>query len=177
MKLNSKTIATCAILLALGLITSAIKIFHMPMGGSITLFSMFFIAFIGYIYGAKVGILVAIAYGLLQFVLNPSFYNIYQLFTDYIFAFGCLGLSGLFSKKKYGLQIGYLVGITGRFVFSTLSGVIFFASYAPKTMHPLVYSAAYNASYIYAEGILTIIIITIPYVNKLLKKLKDYANS
>ena len=129
------------------------------------------------IYGAKIGILIAVAYGLLQFVLNPSFYNVYQLFIDYIFAFGSLGISGLFNKKKYGLQIGYLIGITARFIFSTLSGVIFFASYAPKTMNPLLYSAAYNASYIYAEGIITVIIISIPYVNSLLEKLKNNANN
>ena len=36
-------------------------------------------------------------------------------------AFGALGLSGFFSDKKYGLQTGYVAGVLGRFVFSTLS--------------------------------------------------------
>ena len=47
--------------------------------------------------------------------------------------------------------------IFGRFLFSTLSGVIFFADYAPENMSPLTYSLAYNAIYIFAEAGLTIV--------------------
>ena len=41
--------------LALGFITSYVKIIDMPWGGSVTLCSMLFITLIGYWYGPKVG--------------------------------------------------------------------------------------------------------------------------
>lgn len=74
------------------------------------------------------------AYGLLQFVLEPIFYTIPQMLVDYPLSFGALGLAGFFYQKKHGLIIGYLAGVLGRFFFAFLSGVIFFASYAPTGM-------------------------------------------
>ena len=99
------------------------------------------------------------------------------MFFDYIFAFGALGLSGLFTNSKYGMIKGYLVAIFGRFVFSFLSGVIFFGMYAPEGMNPAVYSAVYNGSYIAAEGVITIILLMIPAVSNALKKVKNMATA
>ena len=100
-----------------------------------------------------------------------------QLLVDYPFAFGALGLSGFFSEKKNGLVIGYLAAITGRFFFAVLSGVIFFGMYAPEEMSPLAYSIAYNGGYIYAEGILTVLILMIPAVKSALAAVKTQAKS
>lgn len=147
----------------------------MPMGGSITLLSMLFICLIGYWFGAGYGIIAGVAYGLLQFVIDPYMVSIPQVLLDYPLAFGALGLSGLFHNKKYGLQIGYVVGVIGRFVFSTLSGVIFFADYAPEGMNPWVYSIAYQGSYLGVEMILTLVIISIPPVAKALSVVKQQA--
>ena len=44
----------------------------------------------------------AVAYGLVQFVLEPIFYTIPQMLLDYPLAFGALGLAGFFNKKKVG---------------------------------------------------------------------------
>ena len=159
--------------MALAIVTSMLKIFELPFGGSITLFSMLFIVLIGYWYGPKAGLMTGFAYGLLQFVLDPIFYSIPQMFVDYPLAFGALGLSGFFSNKKYGLWIGYVVGILGRFVFSYLSGLLFFAAYAEGSgMSAPVYSLCYNGSYIGAEGIITLIVISIPPVTNGLKYIK-----
>ena len=111
---------------ALAVVTSMIKIVKLPMGGSVTLFSMFFITLIGYWFGVKTGILMAVGYGILQMLIDPYIINVYQMFLDYIFAFGALGLSGIFSKVKNGLVKGYLLGVIVRFIFSFLSGWIFF---------------------------------------------------
>ena len=48
-----KELIVCAMALALGFIASYIKIFAMPFGGAVTLFSMFFVCLIGYWYGLK----------------------------------------------------------------------------------------------------------------------------
>ena len=175
-KMSIKQITFSALCLALAFVMSNIKLFKLPMGGSVTLFSMFFVCFIGYLYGPRVSLSAAFAYGLLQMIIDPYIISVPQLLCDYILAFGALGLAGFFHEKKHGMIIGYLVGIFGRFVFSTLSGVIFFADYAPEGMSPLAYSAAYNGSYIAVEGALTIVVLLIPAVHSALNRIKIEAN-
>lgn len=172
-KFTTRQLVFSSAAMALAIVTSMLKIFELPFGGSITLFSMLFIVLIGYWYGPKAGLMTGFAYGLPQFVLDPIFYSIPQMFVDYPLAFGALGLSGFFSNKKYGLWIGYVVGILGRFVFSYLSGLLFFAAYAEGSgMSAPVYSLCYNGSYIGAEGIITLIVISIPPVTNGLKYIK-----
>ena len=158
--------------IAPAMVTSYIKVWEMPMGGSVTLLSMLFICLIGYWFGPRYGLITGIAYGILQFVVDPYMVSLPQVLFDYPLAFGALGLSGFFSDKKYGLQTGYVAGVLGRFVFSTLSGVIFFASYAPEGMNPWVYSSLYQGTYLGAEGIVTLIILSIPPVSKALASVK-----
>ena len=69
-----------------------------------------------------------------------------------------------------------------RFFFAVLLGVVFFAAYAPvtignKTIDALIYSVTYNGSYLAAEGIITIIVISIPPVKKALDYVEQMANS
>lgn len=176
-RVSAKQLAFAAAALALATVTSNIKLFHLPMGGSVTLFSMLFVTLIGYWYGPAVGLMAGAAYGLLQLILEPYIVSLPQLLVDYPFAFGALGLSGFFSEKKNGLVIGYLAAITGRFFFAVLSGVIFFGMYAPEEMSPLAYSIAYNGAYIYVEGILTVLILMIPAVKSALAAVKTQAKS
>lgn len=118
----------------------------------------------------------AIAYGFLQLIIDPYIISVPQMLTDYIFAFGALGLSGVFSNKKHGLILGYLLGVCGRFVFSFLSGLIFFGSYASGYgMTAPVYSFVYNGAYIGAEALITIILLLMPPVSKGLLRIKQMA--
>lgn len=173
--LTTKQLVYSAVAIALAVVCSMIKLFEMPMGGSVTLLSMLFIVLIAYWYGPYVGIMTAVAYGLVQFVTEPIFYTIPQMLLDYPLAFGALGLAGFFNKKKWGLQIGYIVGVIGRFIFATISGVVFFASYAPEGMNPVLYSLGYQASYLVPEAVITLIIISIPPVAKAMARVKQNA--
>ena len=172
----TKQLVFSGVAMALAIVTSEIKFARLPMGGSITLFSMLFIVLIGYWYGAKAGLLTGFAYGLLQFVLDPVFYSPLQLLVDYPLAFGALGLSGFFCSKKHGLLIGYIAGVLGRYFFAVLSGVIFFGHYAPEGTPALVYSLSYNATYIVPEAVVTLILLTIPAVGKAMKRVKVMAS-
>ncbi|MBO5341888.1 MAG: energy-coupled thiamine transporter ThiT [Lachnospiraceae bacterium] len=175
-RLSTKQLAFSAMAMALAVVTSMIKLFELPMGGSVTLFSMLFVVLIGFWFGPRAGLMTAIAYGFLQLILEPYIIHPMQMMVDYIFAFGALGLSGIFANKKHGLLIGYWVAVCGRFVFAFLSGMIFFGSAAADyNMSIPVYSAVYNGSYLLAEGIMTTIILCIPPVNKALQKVKDMA--
>lgn len=175
-KFTTKQLVFSAVAIALAIVTSMIKVFSLPMGGSVTLLSMLFVVLIGYWYGPKAGLMTGFAYGLLQFVLEPVFYSVPQMIVDYPLAFGALGLSGFFSNKKHGLQLGYLAAILGRFVFSFLSGLLFFAIYAEGSgMSAPVYSMVYNGSYIGAEAIITLILIYIPPISNAMAQVKKMA--
>lgn len=176
-KMATKQLVFCAMAIALATVTSMLKIFSFPFGGSVTLFSMLFICLIGYVYGSAAGILTGVAYGILQFLIEPYVLTPVQVLVDYPLAFGALGLAGFFCNEKYGLIKGYILGIVGRYVFAVISGWIFFGEYAWEGWGALPYSMAYNACYIFAEGAVTVIILLIPAVSKALKEVKVMANN
>lgn len=177
-KIGTKQLVFSAMAMALAMVTSMIKLVDMPMGGSVTLCSMLFISLIGYLFGLRTGLTAAVAYGMLQLIVDPYIISIPQMLTDYLLAFGALGLSGLLSNKKHGLIGGYLLGVLGRYFFSFLSGMIFFGSYASDyNMSAPVYSLVYNGAYLSIEAAITVILLLLPPVSKGLAKVKNMANS
>ena len=99
-------LTTTALMLALALILSFIKVYEMPQGGSITAVSMMPIILIAYLYGTKWGIFTGFAYSLLQLITDFSSLRglsigtfVAAIFLDYIIAFSVLGLAGMFKDK------------------------------------------------------------------------------
>ena len=76
-----------------------IKFAESPMGGSVTLFSMLFIALIGYWYAVYVGLMTAVAYGLVPVCYGANFLYVPQMILDYPLAFGAL-VAGFFANKN-----------------------------------------------------------------------------
>ena len=171
-KIGTKQLVVCAMAVALAMVTSMLKIYSFPFGGSVTLFSMLFICFFGYLYGPATGMLTGAAYGVLQLLIEPYIYFPLQVLVDYPLAFGALGLSGCFSKSKHGLVKGYLCGVLARYVFAVISGWLFFGEYAWDGWAALPYSLVYNGCYIFAEAALTVLVLSIPAVSKAMKKVK-----
>ena len=175
---SAKMMAYAAVCVALATVLSYIKVdYAFAYGGSVTACSMFFIALVGFWFGPAAGLLAGITQGLIQFTIDPYIIHPVQMFLDYPIAFGLLGLSGFFANKKYGLQIGYIVGCLGRLTASTISGVIFFAEYAPEGTHPLAYSVAYNGTYIGIEAVITIALISVPVFYGAVKMVKKQATT
>lgn len=178
LKLTSKQLVFCAAAVALAYVTSFIKLFGLPYGGSVTLFSMLFICLIGYWYGPAVGILTGLAYGILQFLQEPYVLSPFQVCCDYVLAFAGLGTAGFFRNSKNGLIKGYLLGIFVRGLFHTIGGYLYWMDYMPenfpvaiKSLYPIVY----NYSYILLEGALTIVILLLPPVKKALAQVRKLA--
>ncbi|MDR2899433.1 MAG: energy-coupled thiamine transporter ThiT [Clostridiales bacterium] len=171
-KLSAKALTYAAICIALATVLSNVKLLHLPYGGTLTACSMVFISFIGFWFGSFAGITAAVAYGLLQLVLDPHVIHPVQILLDYPVAFGMLGISGFFANRKYGLYTGFVVGALGRALCSTLSGVIFFAEYAGE-QNVWIYSTLYNLSYIVPEIILTVLLISIPPMKKAILQVKS----
>ncbi len=177
-KISAKQLTFCGASIAIAMVLSLIKAYELPFGGAITFFSMLFICLVGYVFGPRIGITAGVAYGLLQFILDPVFYTIPQAFVDYILAFGALGFSGFFYKNsKYGLLLGYLAGGFGRLFFAFLSGILFFGAYAPEGTPVAWYSITYNAGYILPEMLMTVIILCVPQVSRALRQVKGDAVS
>ncbi len=178
-KLSTRQLVFCAVAMALAFVTSYIKLFALPYGGSVTLCSMLFVCLIGTWYGPGVGIMTGLAYGILQFLQEPYVLAPFQVCCDYILAFAGLGLSGLFYKsKKNALLKGYLLGILVRGAFHALGGYLYWMDYMPEnfpTALTALYPIIYNYSFILAEGIITVIIIKLPPVEKALAQVKKLA--
>ena len=178
-----------AVMLALATALSFIRIYKLPWGGSITLFSMLPIVLFSIRRGLKAGLAVSFLFSLIQFFqgigdglfgwgLTP-FMLIACILLDYIIAFTVLGLGGLFRKKKTAGWIGGIViAISLRFVMHFLSGVVIWESFGElwegfSTDSTVLYSLLYNGSYMLPELIITtvvaVILLNIPHVRKLFR--------
>lgn len=177
-KMGTRQLVFCAMAMALAFITSYLKLFNMPWGGSVTLCSMLFIVLVANWYGPKTGILVGLAYGILQFIQEPYVLSFFQVCCDYILAFAALGVAGFFAKSRHGLLKGYIAAVIARGAFHALGGYLYWMDYMPDNFPKAltsVYPIVYNYSYLLAEGIITVIIISIPAVSKALNRVKQTA--
>ena len=107
---NTKKLAACAVMVALGAVLSMIKVLQMPFGGSITLLSMLPCAMISIMYGLKWGFaasfvesVVQLAFGItmdgiLGWGMTPSAL-IGTILLDYIVAYTVIGIAGIFRKR------------------------------------------------------------------------------
>lgn len=177
-KMGTRQLVFCAMAMALAFITSYLKLFNMPWGGSVTLCSMLFIVLVANWYGPKTGILVGLAYGILQFIQEPYVLSFFQVCCDYILAFAALGVAGFFAKSKHGLLKGYIAAVIARGAFHALGGYLYWMDYMPDNFPKAltsIYPIVYNYSYLLVEGIITVIIISIPAVSKALNRVKQTA--
>ncbi len=178
-----------AVMLALATALSYIRIYKLPWGGSITLFSMLPIVLFSIRRGLKAGLAVSFLFSLIQFFqgigdglfgwgLTP-FMLIACILLDYIIAFTVLGLGGLFrTKKTAGWIGGIVIAIALRFVMHFLSGVVIWESFGElwegfSTDSTVLYSLLYNGSYMLPELVITtvvaVILLNIPHVRKLFR--------
>ncbi|MGI6177003.1 MAG: energy-coupled thiamine transporter ThiT [Eubacterium sp.] len=174
-RVDVKSMTISAAMVALSMILSMITLFRMPYGGFVTPMSMLPIAIIAYFYGTRQGVTAGVVLGLLNLVMDPYVIHPVQMLLDYPLAFGALGIGGFAGKGKYGLHKVYIIGIIGRYICSVLSGVIFFGSNAPEGFNALTYSLFYNITYIGIEGIITLLIISIPAVRNAIESAKKNA--
>jgi len=128
---------------------------QLPNAGRISL-EMLPIYFIAFRRGPRVGIFSGGVLGLMLLALDPRFVHPAQILLDYPLAHMMVGLAGFFPNR---ILTGILVGGTLRFVCHFISGIIFFAAFAPEGTPVWLYSVIYNASYILPQMILAMILL------------------
>jgi thiamine transporter len=137
---------------------------RMPQGGSFGL-EMLPILFIALRRGVLPGLVAGGLFGLLQLTGVagvPYIYHPLQAALDYPLAFAGLGLAGFVpvgelrgGRSVIRLTAAVAAGTGARFVCHFLSGLLFFAEYAPAWESPWLYSITYNLLYLLPSAVVT----------------------
>ena len=169
LKFDSKLVARIGLAIALAFILDMLKIYTLPNGGgSISLGSMIPILLISFIYGPSIGLFTGFLFGILKLIIDPYILNPIQVLFDYPLPFMAVGIAGFFKNKYLGSTLGMLL----RFSCHFISGVIFFGSYAPAGMSPIVYSLAVNGFAVGGELLICLVLLAFLPIEKLIKTLK-----
>lgn len=172
---TARMIANAALCLALAFVLSYIKLFDLPQGGAVTAASLLPIVAFAYSYGLAPGLVVGVAYGLLQMIQDPWIVTPVQAILDYPLAFACIALAAVARKlpDSWGWLAGMALAAVGRFVCHTFTGVVFFAEYAEGTgMSPFVYSVSYN-SFVFVDMAICAVVMAFPQVRRALKRMTE----
>ena len=147
-----------------------LRLYHFPQGGAVTLGGMIPLLLISFRYGAGVGALTGFVFGFMNLIQDPFILHPVQVLFDYPLPFMAMGLAGIFPRKIF---LSVLLAFAGRFICHFISGVVFFASYAPDGMSPVIYSLTANATYLVPELIITCLILKFLPVQRLLDAMKQ----
>ena len=157
------------LMLALATILSMVKVLDLPYGGSITAFSALPILLVGYRHGTGHGLITAFAYALMQLILGANTLSyavdaaaaVAIVVLDFLLAFTVLGLGGIFRKKVQNQGAALVLGaiVTGalRYTLHVIAGCTVWAGVSIPDAAALVYSLAYNATYMVPEVAVTAI--------------------
>ena len=161
---KTRVLVESAVLIAIAVVLSIIKIVDLPYGGSVTVASMLPIIIIAYRHGPGVGLLSGLVYGVTQQLLGLntlSYVTTWQsvlavILLDYIVAFLVLGFGGAFRKldnQAVALTLGSVLVCLMRYACHVISGCTVWAGLSIPTAGALGYSFAYNATYMVPETI------------------------
>lgn len=181
-----------AIFVALATVLSLIKVIKMPLGGSVTLFSMLPIVLISCALGVKWGMAVSFVYSLIQLAFGITLDGLFgwgltpvmligTIMLDYILAFSVLGVAGIFAKKgNKGICFGIVLALALRFICHLISGCVIFKELEQFEIfgeifvnRPFLYSLGYNGFYMLPEIVITVIgaviLLNLPQTKKIMK--------
>ncbi|HFI0352706.1 TPA: energy-coupled thiamine transporter ThiT [Streptococcus suis] len=161
-----------AIFSAIALVFDKFPLFTMPQGGSISLV-MLPILLVSLRHGLTTGLLTGGIVGTIQLFYGGYFLNIFQVFLDYVLSYAGIGLAGLLAplltKQKDLKQASLIISLAGllggsvRLLATFLSGIIFYADYAPAGTPVWLYSFTYNISYILPSTLPACLLLTLLY--------------
>lgn len=171
-KSNLSILAEVAIFSAIALVFDKLPLFTMPQGGSVSLV-MLPILLLALRHGFGVGILTGGIVGTIQLFYGGYFLNVFQVFLDYALAYAGIGLAGLLAPTLHKqnklpqaslvISLATLLGGSIRLLATFLSGIIFYADYAPAGKPVWLYSFTYNISYILPSTIIACILLILLY--------------
>ncbi|HEM3609130.1 energy-coupled thiamine transporter ThiT [Streptococcus suis] len=161
-----------AIFSAIALVFDKLPLFTMPQGGSVSLV-MLPILLLSLRHGWLVGILSGLIVGTIQLFYGGYFLNLFQVFLDYVLSYAGIGFAGItatflhkqskLSQASLFISLASLLGGSIRLLATYLSGIIFYADYAPADKPVWIYSFTYNISYILPSTAIACILLILLY--------------
>ena len=151
-KFNIHILINISLMLALAIILSELRLYRLPQGGSVTLGGLIPILMISFKYGAEVGTLAGFLFGLMTIIQDPFV----QVLFDYPLPFMAVGVAGFFRDRIF---LGTILAFAAKFICHFISGIVFFASYAPEGTSAVIYSLVTNATYIVPEMLICLAIL------------------
>jgi thiamine transporter len=164
--------AELALAVALGVVLDLVRIPlpHLLYGGSVSLEGLPILV-VAFRRGGAPGAAAGAVYGLMNFMLRPVVVHPAQLVLDYPLAFGLLGWgagllggptvgwgTGRWWRGRLRIGAGVVLGNGLRLAAHFVSGIVFFAAYAPAGEPVWLYSLLYNASYMLPQAVLQILL-------------------
>lgn len=166
-------IVTGGICIGLSYVLSMLKLFEMPMGGSVTPAATLPLIIFCLCFGAKWGFPACFVFSVLQ-LITGYYVAPMQVMLDYILAYTLVAIVAFAApkgEKRYlknplvrigniNLPLAIVLTIGGficRFACSVLSGVIFYSEYAGD-MNPWIYSITYNGTFMLPEAGVTLVV-------------------
>ena len=155
-----RALAEIGVAIALAVVLGQVRIFVMPQGGAVSL-ELLPIIFIAVRRGVVPAATAGLLYGLVQLGLPGAFvYHPAQAALDYPLAFMALAVAGFVDVRGWrSLALAVALALLASFACHFLSGLIFFAAYAPDWEAPWLYAATYNLLYLAPEGVLTLLLL------------------
>ncbi|MBO4339636.1 MAG: energy-coupled thiamine transporter ThiT [Clostridia bacterium] len=166
---TTRRMVESALMIALAVALNEFAVIHLPFGGSVTFFSQLPIIILSYRYGVKWGLFSGFTMSVFQFIFglkNLSYVTgisgvLILILADYLVAYTCLGLGGMFRNKiknqGAALALGGAVVSVIRCLCHFVSGATIWGGYAPEGTPVWLYSLSYNATYMLPELIITVI--------------------
>ncbi len=164
-RLTTQVLLYVALMLAITLILEQLGLFHFPQGGYVTMGAMIPIMLVSHRFGSAVGAMAGFLYGFINLMQDPFILHPVQVIFDYPLPFMSVGLLAGLVKNLY---LGTLLAFAGRFLCHFISGIVFFASYAPEGMSPVIYSLVVNGSFMVVECLICMLVIKILPIRRLL---------
>lgn len=167
---KTRKLIEASLMIAIATALSLLKLLDLPFGGSVTLASMLPIVIIACRNGVGWGLASGAVFGAIQQLLGlktlsyvTTWYSILAvILLDYIFAFTVIGFSGAFrnkcKKQNTAFAAGSVFACLLRYLLHVISGATVWAGLSIPTKAALLYSLAYNATYMIPETIVLVVV-------------------
>ena len=168
-RMDTRTLIEGALTIALAAALNALGPM-LPQGGRVSLVMLPLVVY-GLRRGPMAGMVAGALFGLVDLLIEPvGVFMPIQILLDYPVAFGLAGwIAGLFAgawktattantaRMMWVAAAATVAATGGRFAAHWLSGVVFFASFAPPGQPVWLYSLLYNGAYLLPTAVLSAI--------------------
>lgn len=169
-KFPTKIVTEIALFSALSAVLYSIRIPILLWGASITLASMVPVMWLSLRRGVRVGVVAGAIFGAIALLIDVLYLGAagaiatpIQAVFEYPFAFGLIGLTGIFHRKTVNFALlGAGLAVFLRFLVHYFAGVfVWYYVYAFPAYGKWIWPAVYNGSFLIVEYVISAVVLTV----------------